>query len=173
MKRVFIAVHVPPNDALRRVLRDLEAWGTALRPVRPDQLHLTLRFLGQIEESALAVLPEKVAEAAQDIGAFAFGLRGLRVLPHERRPRVIYAAVEHEQPLVQLAARLGEPQPFTPHLTLARVKARLPHDWRNLSDRHRDQAWGTVQVTTLDVMASELTWQGPIHTRIAAVPLGP
>lgn len=132
--RCFVAVPLlPPALAVaRRLLDQLSSQLKHVRWTRPDQLHVTVKFLGDIDNRELPEVCRELRSACATIEPFTTGLRGLGTFPKDKPPRVLWAKVEpHSQPLVQLYERLeanlqtlGIPQEaraYTPHLTLGRV----------------------------------------------------
>lgn len=135
--RAFIAIDLP--EAIHAALREKQATFRAVCPqanwARPEGIHLTLKFLGEISE----VQVKQVSDALSALGqfeAFEIEVKGFGFFPDARRPRVFWAGLEAPPALAELAARvetalgaLGfprEPRPFTPHLTLARFKIPRP-----------------------------------------------
>lgn len=181
--RAFIAVELP--DAAQRALgaasRRLAAQlpQGSVRWVRPELIHLTLRFLG---DTAVARLPA-IAAALDELSArhapHTLTLSAVGCFPNCKRPRVIWAGLDGRLAPLQALKRdldavlvpLGweaEDRPFQPHLTLGRVK-----DSRLL----QGVAWQTdvepvaVPVTAVVLMESELTRSGPVYSRRHVSPL--
>src|SRR5436189_995904 len=136
MLRTFIAVRIEPTVALRRLHSQLAELGDRFRPVSPDNLHLTLKFLGETATSQIPEIGSVVWNIAEKQPATTVQLAGLGAFPHERRPSVIWVGFHHEEPLCQMAAALErdlcplgfapEGKAFHPHLTLLRVHSRPP-----------------------------------------------
>jgi len=133
--RIFIAV--PLGAALRGAVRTLEqrleAAGVALKWIEPQNLHFTLRFLGQISPAQLARVRRATREGVREAEAFRISLAGIGAFPSARRPQVVWVGVAAGvEQLRDLARRLDdslarerfpkEPRPFQPHLTLARIR---------------------------------------------------
>lgn len=140
MPRLFIGL--APDAATRARLAAAaglrEALGPAARGLRfaaPETLHLTLRFLGEVEAARVPAVGEALRRAAAAAGPFALEVGGARALPGPGRPRVLHLAVAGDlAALAALAAGLEarlvaaglppEPRPFRPHLTVARPRGR-------------------------------------------------
>jgi 2'-5' RNA ligase len=137
--RSFIAVDLPEpaRRAAAAVARSLRAapGGDGVRWVRPEALHVTLRFLGQIETAQLAPLVQGVAGAIAALPPLRLELGGVQVFPTPDRPRAVALTVAPEAPLAALAAAVErgvvaagfepESRRFRPHLTLGRVRGRV------------------------------------------------
>jgi 2'-5' RNA ligase len=124
MPRLFIAIPVPPLKRLIAINAALQRFRPQVRPVHPDLLHVTLRFLG---ETPVSDVP-RIAEAIGELGRFP--ALELRVAGLGRFPRVIYARIEPLGPVKAMADALdaklpGRDKPLRPHLTLARLRGRV------------------------------------------------
>lgn len=187
LHRVFVAV--PLNESLRGAVRDLqqqmEDAGAVARWTRPEQLHFTLQFLGEIPLAQVARVKVATREAATRAAPFPISLRGLGAFPSFQRPQVIWIGVtDGREPLQALADGLREalvkqrfptePRPFRPHLTLARVRS--TRNWgelvRAIGD-FKDTDVGAQQVDRLIVFESHLSPKGPSYTPLEEVALAP
>lgn len=135
--RTFIAIELDATlrDALRRLqdrLRE-QVSPASVRWVRPEGIHLTLKFLGDTPSDRVPEIQAALTEAAAGFGVFAVGVAGLGCFPNTRQPRVVWVGLD--EPTGVLArlrdavearvAPLGFPtekRPFSPHLTLGRVQ---------------------------------------------------
>ena len=189
MSAAFIAIPVPPPlvNALQKIQAALRTQleGNEVRWNSPGQLHLTLKFLGDVEERALPDLTESLKRVCSGTKAFQLGLEGIGCFPDMRKPRVIWIGVIGEmEKLRELQQRLEdatrgfgshlENRSFQPHLTLARVKT-LNRATRHINEhikRTEASQIGRWQVETIELMRSELTPQGSRHTVLATFALG-
>lgn len=136
--RAFFAIELAPPvraaaDQLARRLRERPG-GDAVRWVRAEGLHVTLRFLGTLARERLGELAGSVADEVSRLAPLRLRLTAARLFPSPRRPRVLATGLEPEAPLVELAAAVErgvraaglapEPRRFHPHLTLGRIPAR-------------------------------------------------
>jgi 2'-5' RNA ligase len=181
--RGFVAVLLPDGVRARlaATAAELRARAPGLAWVRVDNLHLTLRFLGEVEPAALERVREAVAVAATTVAPFVVELGGLGSFPSERAPRVVWAGVvAGGERLVALHAALeaalvargipGEGRTFHPHVTLAR--ARDPRGAGGLgSALGTGPMFGEARVAALHLMRSELDPRGARHSVLAEVPL--
>ena len=147
MVRVFVAADLPEfvEDALGRAALSLrEARIEGLRPVRPEGVHLTLKFLGDVPESQIEGIGQAVSAAVAGQRQFEISTGGFGAFPNDRRPQVLWVGIEGRlEPLMRLQAdvdaalgALGfqtETRPFHPHLTLARLDRRMPDHARRAS----------------------------------------
>ena len=134
--RAFIAVELPPavREAVEGVVRELRSGiGDGVRWVRPEGVHLTLKFLGDIDAGSVPAVSRAMAQCAASAAPFDLFLEGVGVFPNARRPRVIWIGLGGAlEPLLALQHSIDreleglgfarERRPFTPHLTLGRVR---------------------------------------------------
>ena len=156
--------------------------GRALKAVDPDNLHVTLKFLGNTDVNLVPDVCSLLEQAARAHGPCVLTVSGLGVFPHAQRPNVVWAGLEGAQTLVALAADLEtglerhgfarENRPFVPHLTLARVKAKPPESLRDLLSRHAKTQFGTATIDRVELIRSELGPEGSRYTVLAAASLG-
>ncbi|HKH38795.1 MAG TPA: RNA 2',3'-cyclic phosphodiesterase [Rubrobacter sp.] len=134
--RIFVGVFPPPevSEALFRVARDLPA-STAFRPIGPEKLHLTLKFLGNVAEADLSRVQQALEQLRGRHEPFEVETSGFGAFPSERRARILWAGVGEGSGLLRAVAQsvddLLEPagfgrerRPYVPHLTLGRARGR-------------------------------------------------
>lgn len=132
--RLFVALPVP-EEMQEKIIAEtavLRGRYPELKWVRQDALHLTLSFLGEMEEESVESIHEAMRVAAAKVEAFDMEFRGIGTFPARGRPRVVYLALERGAEAAdrlsrELTGALGslaekDGKRFTPHLTLARVK---------------------------------------------------
>jgi 2'-5' RNA ligase len=177
--RSFLAIEL--TEGLRRSLaalqRRIDSPEIDVRWVRPENIHLTLRFLGEVSEEELERISRTARNAAEKAVPFRVVLGGLGAFPTARSPRVVWVGVEDPEPLVSFEneltrelARIDWPPPdkaFRPHLTLARVKSsRGKGRLTRLLEGNRSATVGEIQVEHLALIKSELRPTGPIYTAL-------
>src|SRR5262245_41208000 len=183
--RTFIAIDVSP--AVHRQLVSLQdefrAVDDDVKWVEPENLHLTLKFLGDVDETDLYAVCKTTAQAVADVPGFSMELSGVGAFPNAGRPRVIWAGVtQGAREVTHIHDMLDrrfvadgyprEDRHFTPHLTLGRVRhqKRTP----NLASAlNRLSSWegGVTSVYEILIMASQLSPNGPTHTIMGRGPL--
>lgn len=184
--RTFIAVDIAPEIvtrllAVQQHLRQAEA---AVSWVRPEGMHLTLKFLGNVDEARMPAIADALAAIARQHRPFSLRVAGTGAFPTLARPRVVWAGVAAggdelralAESIETALAALGFPRetrPFRPHLTLGRVK--VPPADRRLADgvaAHRDEDFGEMPVTALTLYRSDLSPQGARYTVLCEARLG-
>ncbi len=188
--RTFIAVELeqPQRDALRRIQEMLKRDRAAryVRWVAPESIHLTLKFLGAVDSSRISELQTAIAEASRGIPPFTLRISGVGAFPNTRRPRVIWAGLAGDtSAAAQLAerieaecAKLGFPReerPFSPHLTLGRIKREVSSsDQQFVGDMVAKAQVGelsTIDARGVTLMKSDLRPTGATYTRLDTVKL--
>jgi 2'-5' RNA ligase len=177
--RTFIAIDPGPQVRARLVAlqQNLARAAPAVKWVEPENLHLTLHFLGEVVATDLATICAAVARVAAAQPPFPLSVEGTGCFPHARRPRVLWAGISQgvqevcalhdalEAPLLELGYCRREERAYTPHITLGRVKPEQPV--RALAPalaRQADWRGGETLVQELLVLGSDRTPQGPIYT---------
>lgn len=167
------------QEAMKRVLA-----GQRISWVKEENLHLTLRFLGEQDEKGLRQAIEAGQVVALRHSPFRFVVRGAGVFPDVRRARVLWVGVEEPvEPLYQLAHHLEgdlrrrgfppEDKPFRSHITLARIKQPPPAQViQRLIESLPGEPLGSVEVRSFVLMQSMLHPNGSLYTTIREFPLG-
>jgi 2'-5' RNA ligase len=190
--RTFVAVNFSPE--LRRALAEAGAGLSRSTPqramqwVKADNIHLTLKFLGDVPTDRIPEIAEALTASVGVVEPFQFTATGLGCFPNIRKPRVVWAGVEEEgaRKLIALAAAveaalnpLGFPKearPFSPHLTLGRVRRETPPpDAARVGQAVAAQPmarWGTQAVSAIHLMKSDLQPGGSIYTTLHTANLG-
>jgi len=182
--RCFVAVLLPERvrAGLAAVCAELRGQTRGLSWVREDNLHLTLRFLGNVEPAMLPNIRTAVMTAAGAVEPFTVSLSGLGGFPGGRAPRVLWANVAtggeamvalYEALETALAARgiLRESRPFHPHVTLARV--RDPRGAGRIAKvLGAGPLFGEVRVGALHLMRSELDPRGARYSILTEASFG-
>jgi len=182
MIRSFLAFDINNPSVLQRfteIQDNLIKTGADLKLVTPQNIHITLRFLGDVSSSMVDRIHESMKKV--NFSAFNCDINGLGVFPDLRYPRVVWAGIQEgsdelkdivDQLEIQLR-KLGfraDPKGFSPHLTLARVKtgrnkAELVRNIQNLADYD----FGVVRADCLRLKKSILAPTGPIYSTLREV----
>lgn len=188
--RTFVAIEL--DQAYRRLLADVqtelkrERVSRIVRWVEPENIHLTLKFLGEVDSSKMPALERALRDVCVGTTPFTLKLSGAGAFPNSRRPNVIWVGLagEVEQALA-LAKKIDdacaaldfprEERAFSPHLTLGRVKRDAsPGDRQTLGALIEHVKVGeadVLRVERVNLMKSELRPSGSVYTRLAQVHL--
>ncbi len=179
--RLFVAIDLPASlrESLALLVTGLRRELPGLRWVKPEGIHLTLRFLGDVPEAQDLRLREVLHRALPSaVPPFDVKVEGVGVFPDKSRPRVVWTGLREAngslqalQQRVEIAAReagfTAEGRPFKPHLTLARMgEGRPASDLPLILARHSVDVLGSFRVSTVCLFQSILRSGGAEYRRI-------
>jgi 2'-5' RNA ligase len=183
--RLFVAVNLPAAErrAAYQAAAPLRAARLPVKWVTEDAIHVTLRFLGEVDEAKVAPIGEALAAAVRAARPFDVGFGGVGAFPSLARPRVVWIGVERHPALELLANDVEkalmaldfEPElrPFHPHLTLGRAeRSARPSALSPLEHLAATIGYqGSVLVETVDLMQSVLGPKGAAYSVLSRAPL--
>lgn len=168
--RLFIAIDVP--DPVVQSLQKLQDPGMGIRWTTPDTIHLTLRFIGDVEADARDKLISNLAGVQADF--FHMTIKGIGYFPPRKHPRVVWVGIEENDTLMELQKEIEtacrdaglEPdeRPFTPHITIGRVKDASKNEVLSLINRHKQLRIEEIPVEEFKLYESILYPDGAVHT---------
>jgi 2'-5' RNA ligase len=180
--RLFVALEIPSTvrENLAILLESLRAVSPQTRWVSTANLHVTLKFIGDVPEAKLAAIRSALAGIHSDRPVL-LDFRGLGFFPNEEHPRVFWAGIEASANLKTLAADIDtsmetfgiprEQRPFSPHLTLARFEPlRLPEKLRAAIRESAGRDFGSLRTGQFQLIESKLKPSGAEYTTLASFP---
>lgn len=191
--RAFIAIDLPERvrEALAQIQSELRVSlahldsakrdrDSHIRWSRPEAIHLTLKFLGEISDAQVAQVTDDLA-AFGSFKSFPIEVKGFGFFPGPARPRVLWAGVEAPPDLAQLAGRiedrmeklgfLAEQRSFNPHLTLARFNDPRPNpSLRALVDQQANPSFGKFEASEFFLFESKLSPHGAAYHKVERFP---
>ena len=180
--RLFVALQIPPavRKNLAEFLAELRAISSQPRWVRTENLHVTLKFIGEMQAEKLGDIRAALSMVHSD-RAGALDFRGTSFFPNEKRPRVFWAGIAASANLARLAGdidraleKLGVPpekRPFSPHLTLARFEPPgLPEKLRAAIQENAKREFGSVAAKEFHLIESKLKPGGAEYTTLETFP---
>ena len=181
--RTFVAVKIAPPPALRRLHSRLVELGNRFRPVALDNLHVTLKFLGDTTEEQVPAICAVLKRVIDEYSATSVILRGLGAFPNVRRPAVVWVGLAQAETLCHLAGEIDaglldlgftpESRSFQPHLTLLRTKSRPPDSLFSLLSEESQSDFGMALIEEVEFLQSELTRSGSRYLTLATFALRP
>ena len=185
--RTFIAIELPQEikSALSNIQAELKQAHADVKWVKPENIHLTLKFLGEIDETLVEKICAILEGIARQNTPFNLSLSNLGAFPKLNYPRVIWIGVTNDQPVVKIAQEIEkeaveiglprESRPFSSHITLGRVRSALNRGAliekliflkKNFPPSNLE-----FKVHSLTLFKSTLTPSGPIYEIIHSYPL--
>jgi len=185
--RAFIAFKLPSDvmDLLQQIQSELKKEDLPIKWVRPDNIHLTLKFLGDVQPSELERIGAAMQAAVAPISPLTLCARGLGVFPSVKRPRVLWCGIGGEletlsrlhSGLDEALAELGiekEARNFKGHLTLGRVKGKVDPDVMiEALTQYGHMVSRAFVLRRLTLYQSELKPTGPVYRELATASLQP
>jgi len=183
--RAFICVEL--DEGIRKNVAELQrrlAVGNLVKWVEEENLHLTLKFMGDLSDEQVLMTSRILQSAVNGFEPFEFELRSIGTFPRSRAPRVVWVGVKDDaEMLVELVGRLEErlepvgarkeTRKFSPHLTMGRVRGtRGAGRLLDKISKNRKFEGGTQTVGQLTFMSSDLTPSGPVYSPIERIYLG-
>lgn len=189
--RSFIAIKLPED--IKAGLKKIEDTLKSTDPicakwVDSESIHLTLKFLGNVDVTKIDAIVQSMKEAAKAISTFRLIIKGLGAFPDFKQVRIVWVGIEGDTDKLQMLqqniesyiARLGFPtekRPFTPHLTLARVREfATPQERQSLGEtiaKIKIESNLIIKVDFVNLMRSQLTRTGAIYTCLSSIMLNP
>ena len=180
--RLFVALEIPSTvrQNLAELLSSLRAVSPQTRWVRPENLHVTLKFIGEVPATKLAAIRAALAQVRAD-QPITLDFRGLGFFPNEEHPRVFWAGIAASPNLKILAAAIEkaaetigippEQRAFSPHLTLARFEPpRLPERLHAAIQEYVARDFGSVHTNQFHLIESKLKPSGAEYTTVESFP---
>jgi|WetSurMetagenome_2_1015567.scaffolds.fasta_scaffold39050_4 RNA 2',3'-cyclic 3'-phosphodiesterase len=179
--RTFIAIPLPDeiHQKLAELIRNVrEQNNHFVRWVNAENIHLTLKFLGEVDSEKIPAITQSILETAQQSDPFDLQVKQTGAFPNLKRPRIFWVGVSQLEKLKTLQelleikmAKLGfeiEKRPFSPHLTLGRVNERASHEELESTVKKISSLetvdLGIVHVDTIKLFKSELSSKGSLYT---------
>ncbi len=167
--RLFIAVQVPEElrAKMAGIAKELDMDG--IRPVKEQNMHITLRFIGETSEEKVNEIKERLREVKFE--KFNCLLKGTGTFPNDEYVRVVWTGIESDKKLEELSGKVNQAlaeipgdEKFSAHLTLARVKKKV--DVKGFLGKHQEE-FGSFSVESFELVKSVLESDGPKYTTVA------
>lgn len=189
MIRAFIAIDFPTpiRQKIKQLSDELQTQTPpdALKWVSAENMHLTLRFLGELPEPTINEIKTRLKNSPFAVPPFKISFKGLGMYPNIRQPRVIWLGITNTEPLRQIYRDIQQSlesinvppdnKPFSPHLTLARLRRHVTKEQAqqvgNRLSQFKVGEIGPCTIQAIHLYQSQLTGQGPIYTPLLTMPL--
>jgi len=180
--RGFIAIDITATPQIITFEEEIARSDADVKLVEPENIHITIKFLGDTEENSIDTIEQRMQEAVRGISPFPLTLKGTGVFPNQHYMKVIWVGIidaGHIQTIAHtidtVLAPLGfkkESRGFSPHLTVGRVRsARNKDKLLKILQRYNEREFTVQEVQSIVLKKSELTQKGPIYTTLREVRL--
>ena len=176
MRRTFIGLRIEPNQAMFHLFSDLKKnlEGEQLRWIDPDNLHLTLRFPGNTEDAQLIDICNALDLLIPQYNQFNLDIKGLGIFGKRSLPKILWAGVKMPQNVCSLVENIedivckagfeAETKPYSPHLTLCRIKALSnPTHLADVINQYKQTHFLTQHVSQIILYESVLKSYGAVY----------
>jgi RNA 2',3'-cyclic 3'-phosphodiesterase len=180
--RLFIAIVIPDDvrNALAQFIEELRGFAPKAKWVRAENLHITLKFLGETDQAKLPAIQQGLASIS-NMEPVSFRFHGLGFFPSERYPRAFWVGMKTSVKLILLAEAIDEEthelgfplekRPFTPHLTLARFEPpAMPAQLGAAAKQNEQRTFGSLTTNQFHLIESKLKPSGAEYTTIQSFP---
>lgn len=176
--RVFISIAIPDKTSLDGPLSYLKGVN-GIRTTPPEQIHITLRFIGDVDESRIDDIEDCVARAVEGVRPFTVRVSGAGAFPKREKPSVVWIGASPQKELGAIAGRIGDnlraagidfdTKPFKSHITVGRCRS--PANLQGFFDAFSDAEFTSFQCREVLIMRSVLGPSGAKHTVLRRVPI--
>ncbi len=184
--RCFIAIELPEavKSTLSGIEEDLKKSKADVRWVKPDNIHLTLKFFGNIEEKKTEKIIEIMENICNQYAPFTIEIKGMGTFPNIKSPRVLWVGIEGNDTLKTLQKEIEnkmesigferEDRAFTAHLTLGRFRSSIEKEGllKAVKLHEKDTFVGSINVQSLSLIRSDLHPEGARYSKIIDISLG-
>lgn len=180
--RGFIAIEIPAAPLIIDLEKTISKTGADVKLVEPENIHLTLKFLGDTDESKIDAIEKIIRGSVEGITPFPLTLKGTGVFPNEKYMKVLWVGIVNGDVLATIAKSIDEQlvplgfkkeqRGFSAHLTIGRVRtAKNKDQLLDVIHKFEEQEFLTHEVNAVTLKKSDLTPKGPIYTTLREIPL--
>ncbi len=181
--RAFIAIDIPVSQKVIKIINELKKTQIDAKIVETENMHLTLKFLGDTDENLIDEIEKTIKESTKDIKPFEITLKNIGVFPNQNYIKVAWIGVENAEPLKQITETIDtklqnfgfekEKRPFSAHLTIARIKsAKNKEKLIQLINKYENTEFQKIKIDKIILKKSTLTPEGPIYTNLKEITIG-
>ena len=178
--RGFIAIDIRSFPLLLQFENEIRNLGADVKLVEPENIHITLKFLGDTDDEHIDRIGEIMNDAVKEIDPFEIQLKGAGVFPDQKYIRVMWIGMKNGEQIGEIVNKIDEQitklgfkkekRGFSAHLTIARVKsAKNKEKLLQVIEKYRDIEFGNFKVDSIKLKKSELTPKGPIYTTLKEI----
>jgi 2'-5' RNA ligase len=178
--RGFIAIDIETLPKIIEFENEIKNSGAIVKLVEPENIHITLKFLGDIEEEYVEKIEEIMKDSVNESNSFEIQLKGAGVFPNQNYIKVMWIGIKNGEQIGKIANNIDEKlselgfekdrRGYSAHLTIARVRSAKNKDkLMQIIEKYRDIEFANIKVNSIILKKSELTSKGPIYTNLKEV----
>jgi 2'-5' RNA ligase len=178
--RTFIAVDIGSLDDLINFEEELQDSGAELKLVEPDNIHITLKFLGDTREELVPKINEIISDASENVEPFRLQFKGAGAFPNLNYMKVLWVGIIDPGPLPTIAKELdlnlhklgfkSESRQFRPHITMGRVKSKRNKDaLKKVIMNSKNREFGEININSIRLKKSVLDSKGPTYYTLGEI----
>lgn len=181
MMRAFIAIDIGFNEEIEKIFEKLKATNAKLKFVEPANIHLTIKFLGEIDERMKDGIKKVMSDATKDVKPFKARIVGLGCFPDFKNIRVIWLGFHDNGETLKIANYIDEKlveygikrdSSYKPHITIARMKSgENKEKILKIIEENKDKYFGEINCNSIKLKRSILKPDGPIYTDLEEIKL--
>jgi len=174
--RTFISIDVVEREEIKEIMDELKKTGAKLKMVEPENIHLTIKFLGEVDENLIEKVKEAMKEAIDGIKSFKAELKGVGVFPSMNYIRIIWIGFNDNGVSKKIAERIDDAlkkygfskeKSYVPHVTIARVKGGgKKENLREVIEKNKEKSFGLIECSSIRLKKSVLRKEGPLYETI-------
>ena len=180
--RGFIAIDINVTPNILKFLKEITNSNADVKLVEPQNIHITLKFLGDVQEDKINDIEQIMKDSIKEIKPFTIKLSETGVFPNQNYIRVVWIGIKDAETIETIARNIDErlsqldfkkeKRGFSPHLTIGRVKtAKNKQLLLKAIEDYKDFEFCTQDVNSIKLKKSDLTPKGPIYTTLKEVKL--
>jgi 2'-5' RNA ligase len=180
--RGFIAVEIPATPSIIEFENAIAKTSADVKLVEPENIHLTLKFLGDTNEDKIDAISHVIEESVENIKPFMLTLKGTGVFPNEKYVKVIWVGIVDGDNLSRIAQSIDEKliplgfnkeqRGYSAHLTIGRVRtAKNKDQLLTVIQKYKEKEFLQQEIHAVTLKKSDLTPKGPIYTTLREIPL--
>jgi len=183
--RTFVSIEIPDNikNSIEKAIGELKLVLPHIKWVDKKNLHITLKFLGWVEDGKISGLTDSVTDIVKGFGTIKVGFAGFGMFPDEKHPRVIWVGItEGSDKLKELADKIEdklstegyreEEREFSTHLTIGRIKEKIDAEaLTGFIKKNENAGFGGFIAKNVSMMKSTLKRSGPVYEEVKQIQL--
>jgi 2'-5' RNA ligase len=184
MKRTFLAIKIPVSKQMIEFIQDIKfvLKDEKIRWVENWNLHITLFFIGDIDESIIDEISNKLTDNLREIKSFNLSCKGVGVFKNVYNPKILWFGIKQSENLINLKLAVDkvissfgftiEERDFKPHLTIGRVKlVKNKNKFKNVLEKYKEVEIQNFSIKEVILYESKLTPKGPLYNVLKKFPL--